>query len=485
MKCNFLFLISLCALLLVSCEKKEELTSFDPLTDSIYVYAEQVYLWNSYLPNNKTLNQKNITNQDEERVQECLFRIASYAIDPVSNFSFELENNSSVPRYTYYVKEDNSSNNVRANQEQIFTLANDFGVVFCTNSENDIRVLYVINNSPAYKAGMRRGMKVISINGRLSESNDEYFKFMKEALNQNTLNITTSRDNQIYSISLHKNNYIPNPILEHQIIKTKDSNVGYISYIRFSNHYTHNKELETIFSNFNYNNVTKLIVDLRYNRGGYITSLDLIANLIIPERFSGKVMRKELYNKMMQDKQAVILKSQTIGENGKTLYDHDYSLNANTISFHKKAGIANLESIVFIVSEETASASELLINIIKPYIQTTVVGVSLDYNEKVSTYGKPVGSIGIRLFQYYIYYAMFYNLNCDNKGYYFSGIPSDVSTEDNISYDWGDVNDPTLKIALGGDPKYKIGAELRLSNKRKMVINPSTDPYIQINEISK
>jgi C-terminal processing protease CtpA/Prc len=104
--------------------------------------------------------------------------------------------------------------------------------------------------------------------------------------------------------------------------------------------------------------VNELIVDLRYNGGGYVTVQQRLANYIINAAYSGQVMMMEQFN----DK---------------------YTRLNKTIRF-SKLGSVNVNRVSFIVSSTTASASELLINNLKPYMDVRLVGPA-------KTHGKPVG----------------------------------------------------------------------------------------------
>ncbi|MGY0035385.1 S41 family peptidase [Pedobacter sp. NJ-S-72] len=201
------------------------------------------------------------------------------------------------------------------------------------------------------------------------------------------------------------------------------------------------------------------IIDLRYNPGGYISTADYFANLVIPAAFDKQIMRKEKYNAMMQNNRAGLLKNQVLADdNGHPLYyidnrpatmaDGDYSLNANTYYFDKTTGVRSLKRVIFIVSSETASASELLINCLKPYLDVKLVGVSGNGNQQVKTYGKPIGFFGLKISKNTVYYSMFQNLNARNEGNYFDGMITDLSADDDARFNFGDTNEPGLKASL-------------------------------------
>lgn len=104
--------------------------------------------------------------------------------------------------------------------------------------------------------------------------------------------------------------------------------------------------------------VTDVVIDLRYNGGGYVSVAEKFANFLVKSSANGQVMMKQEFN--------------------------DKYKSWNSTETFKKLGSLNINRIYFIVSKSTASASELLINNLKPYMDVVLLG-------QTSTYGKPVG----------------------------------------------------------------------------------------------
>jgi len=160
-------------------------------------------------------------------------------------------------------------------------------------------------------------------------------------------------------------------------------------------------------------------------------------------------MYSEHYNTLMQGGGAAILNNQPfldatgkpIFNNGRlvTYADFDYSVKGNTEIFLKNGPLTGVSKVVFIVSGSTASASELVINSLKPHIEVKMVGTQ--------TYGKPVGFFPIRLENKYdVYYSLFQTKNSLGQGDYYSGFTPDVAFTDVR----GDLDDPRNNF---GDPK--------------------------------
>ncbi|HWJ02259.1 MAG TPA: S41 family peptidase, partial [Verrucomicrobiae bacterium] len=97
--------------------------------------------------------------------------------------------------------------------------------------------------------------------------------------------------------------------------------------------------------------------------------------------------------------------------------------------------------LFFIVSGSTASASELLINNLKPYMEVKLVGPR-------NTYGKPVGFFPIPVGDWYIFPVSFRTTNKNGEGNYFNGIPVNSTVSDGLDKDWGDVSESSLASVL-------------------------------------
>ncbi len=195
--------------------------------------------------------------------------------------------------------------------------------------------------------------------------------------------------------------YEPNPVVKKTILEQGNKKIGYFAYNSFTPLSNSEKYLSPIFSSFEKERITELIIDLRYNQGGYQTTVNFLANLIAPTTLNGKVMYSEHYNSTMQQGKAEILKNynlvddnnEPIYDNGVplTLFDIDYSVQSNVSYFEKNDGLSAVKKVHFIVSNMTASASEMLINVLKPYCDVQIIGVSKENEQQVYTYGKPVG----------------------------------------------------------------------------------------------
>jgi hypothetical protein len=170
-----------------------------------------------------------------------------------------------------------------------------------------------------------------------------------------------------------------------------------------------------IFNRFTTANVQDVIIDLRYNGGGYVSLAERLDNYLVPTAGNGDVLLTYAYN----DKY-----------NSQDITDH-----------YNKIGALNLPRVFFIGTQNTASASELTINCLKPYLNVQLVGPS-------NTYGKPVGFFPIPVGQWYIFPISFRTINKNGTGNYFGGLAPNFQVMDGLDRQWGDVNEYCLASVL-------------------------------------
>jgi hypothetical protein len=230
-----------------------------------------------------------------------------------------------------------------------------------------------------------------------------------------------------------------------------NGSIGYIALGSFPKLSTCKTALDAAFANLKTVNPTRLVIDLRYNGGGYVETAEYIANLVAPSSLTGKVMFSEQYNTSLSGGNATILKNQTyydangstVNYNGRTatMADVDYTEAGNTHKFAKASGLETVKDIYFITSGNTASASELLISAMKPYFNIKLVGGT--------TYGKPVGFFPVKVDVYSVYYSGFLIRNAAGWSDYFEGIPADVEVNPEETPVLGDPKEACLSAVLG------------------------------------
>jgi hypothetical protein len=247
--------------------------------------------------------------------------------------------------------------------------------------------------------------------------------------------------------------------------------VGYIVFNSFTTNAS--TKLDEVFSTFSSAGISEVIVDLRYNGGGSVSTAETLTNLIAPVAQTGNVMYTTYWTKTMQDGLATILKNQKFYAEGRdgvrrlySYFDYDYkpTEDAGNVTRFEKRGSANINKAYFIVTGSTASASELVINNLKPVMDVKLIGSK--------TYGKPVGFFAITIDKLDMYIPQFETKNSKNEGGYFDGMAVDKTDFDDVSKNFGDPTERLLANALsyadhGAFLAVKPGAD-RLSSLTPM-----------------
>ena len=353
-------------------------------------------------------------------------------------------------------------------------VAGDIGMqvsfAYDVNKNIVLVVLLADKNSPAGIAGVQRGWVITSINGQNVVYNQSDITRINNAVyNDAQASFTFQKpDLTTTNITLAKTQYQINPVLFDTVYNVNGRNVGYFVFNTFSN-VTNNgsatltkQELNRVFANFKSKQISSLIVDLRYNGGGSVTTAEYLDSLIAPSSVAGKVMYRYIYN----DK--LTAQASDIGLQDKVYF--------------KNGGGLNLQNVFFIGGSHTASASELTINNLKPYMDVKLVGDT--------TYGKPVGFFSFHLSVYHggvvkdladLYAINFETRNALNEGGYFKGMIPDENAADFIGVPWGNNRDDHLikifnYILTGSYGRMTPRERMQNDNTLKMSIPQTIHP---------
>jgi hypothetical protein len=360
------------------------------------LYTKDIYLWYNQIPS--TFNARSYEDPDK-----VMTAIRQYSTEP--GFS------GPVDRWSFGIKQaewDNVSSGVSTG---------DFGLNVFFKAEGDLRVRNVERASPAGLAGVRRGWRITAINGsnNITTANADFI--VQNIYNSTSTSVSFQKpDNSSVTLNLSAGNYRENPLILDSVYTINSKKIGYFSFNSFLGDTAEiYNGFSRIFNKFTAAGVNDVIIDLRYNGGGYVTVQEKLANWLAPSSANGQLMMKQQYN----DKY--------------TQYNSDDNF--------RKLGSLNLSRIFFIVSSSTASASELLINNLKPYMDVQLVGPS-------KTYGKPVGFFPIPVGDWYIFPVSFRTTNKNGEGSYFDGLPVNSQVADGLDKDWGDVEETSLRSAI-------------------------------------
>ena len=434
-RCFFLYLF-LFSLLFTSCfeDNDDNGALVNEINDFVwkgmnaaYLYKQEIYdLYNDRF-NDSEEYASYLNNYNSP---ENLFESLIYERDNIDKFSLIVDNYIELEQYLSGVSLSNGLN---------------YGLVYLPNSTNEIfgYVRYVNNGSEADLANINRGDIFRSIDD-IPLSIDNYSDLLSQEVytvnfanyfSNNTEDVSddTIELNDI-NIELQKVPLIKNPVHHYSTLNYSGGKIGYLMYNQFVSNY--DDYLKTIFSEFKSNSVDELILDLRYNPGGSINSAIVLASLITGQ-FENEIFNTEQWNNDIQN----------------------YWLNKNPeylinrfISFQSSL---NLSRVFILTTRSSASASELIINCLKPYINVIQIGTT--------TYGKYQASVTLydsenfsnqnvnRSHNYALQPLVLKTLNANGVTDYYNGIIPDYEYEER-AFDMGQVgniNEPMLNFTFG------------------------------------
>lgn len=300
-------------------------------------------------------------------------------------------------------------------------------------------ITYIKKNSPAALTGMLRGDYITRING--TQLNLDNFRVQLGLIDKPHTLITQRFNAQSGTlepqaeISLTPVQLAENPNFLDTVYTINGEKIGYVVYHFFApgpsnNSTAYDQEMDAIFAEFKTKNIQHLIVDFRYNGGGYVSSAVNLASLIGPGVTPTNVFSKTKYNTFLMQ------------------FD-----NLKNVQTTFKAKAENLgrtlknNRIYVLTSTRTASASELIVNGLKPYMDVFLIGDK--------TTGKNVGSVAFQdegnpKNSYGILPIVSRSLNSLDQSDYTNGFPPNVEAKESQERlrPFGDVNELLLRKAI-------------------------------------
>jgi len=373
---------------IISCDKDEDKgnKAIKAVNNAIFELMQEIYLWYDHLP---TLDPE----------------VYATPHDLMDDLRYEVHDKwSTVITKTQY--------NQYFEQGQL----TGHGFLLSADAGNNIRVAFVYRSTQAHNLGVRRSWIITRVNGTAATTAN-IFDLLGPAKVGYTNNITFINDKgETVDLNLTKHSIAITPVLHYEVLDQGDSRFGYMVFQDFID--TAKSELDEVFQSFTSAGIEELIVDMRYNGGGSVGVAEYLAGWLIGRNNGGKPFVKFHHSDKMSNLDTTL----------------QVPVNPNGLTLNR---------ICFIGTSSTASASELIINGVKPYLGSTILAGS-------TTHGKPVGMYAYPFinYDYVVLPVTFKYTNANDEGDFYDGIPPDLEAEDDLSHDFGDPEEASLKAVL-------------------------------------
>lgn len=355
------------------------------------------YLWYDSIPE---LKESDYFSTAEEFLKKCLY---SKALGGRGD------------RYSYI--EAKTAAETRSYLERTSTYGFDFELrtdPTGTSSHTFARILYVLPGSPAAEAGLRRGDWLSAADGeRLSTSNYTLLmnggsaSLARETLTadaegaalwgaSDTVRVGPSRPVEL------------NPFFVDTVYAIGGRRVAYLMYNEFSTgpaglatDTEYREQMRQLFARFKSEAPTDFILDLRYNPGGYLSCATDLASLLAPASALGRTFCTLRYNDITEPRETTILLNNALASEN-----------------------LDLQALYVITSSYTASASEAVINCLRPYLGA---GRVVLLGEKTEGKNVAMDAYEDERYDLVFYPVVAYVLNAEGRADYVNGLAPDYS----------------------------------------------------------
>ena len=312
-------------------------------------------------------------------------------------------------------------------------IAVDYGIDWSHVTKSPPRSFVVYNvepESPAGKAGVQRGDRLIKVDGievvNATDLTDIYKGLFPQDQAEHTFELQRGTSN--LNFALKAGQYATTPVRGAKVIT---DNGNKIAYLYFDSLIAKSQDaLITAFSSFQAQGAKELVIDMRYNGGGLLYISSQLAYMIAGYSASyGKTYDKLVYN----DKRS--------SENY-TYYFIPYALNTSyKYDYTRPLPSLNLKRVTLLVDHGTASASEAVIN--------GLMGIDVTVNLiGATTYGKPYGFTPQGNCGRYYYAVEFKGENHKGFSAFDAGFAPTCTVKDDLNFQLGDLAEPRLAEAL-------------------------------------
>jgi carboxyl-terminal processing protease len=414
----------------------------DPINGFVWRGLNDAYYWQEDVPN---------LADSKKSVQNDYYKFLNGYSDSENLFESLLFDKGNTDRFSWYIEDYNVHNDLSRGVSDSFGF--DFGLVRLCSTCDDILgfISFVVPDSPASDAGLKRGDLFYTFNGTVLTMDN--YQVVNGYYRDNNISMGFANlvDGAIVpnntEVDLALRIVVENPVFYSDVITNEQgTKIGYLVYNGFK--YTYHEELNEIFTKFKAENVQELVLDLRYNGGGSVETTVYLASMIHAGASTSDLFEKVKYNSKNYDENYTLPFFNEARIYSKEGY---YNYTGNDIVISR---LSSLSRMFVITSNDTASASEMIINGLSPFIDVIKVGTT--------TYGKNVGS-------YTVYDSADFTINNANPNHtvamqpitfkifnkldqsdYTQGFTPDYEVIDYVSQmkAFGDIEETLLKATL-------------------------------------
>ena len=452
-------------------EQKESQTQEDSELKNTYLYVNTFarntmnlyYLWNEEI--------KSALSSWKD-TEEPIAKVASIRYHTGAG-----SNRVDVDRWTALYDDFKAFENSVSGNEKTYGF--DF-VIYGYDDESVCAVVtYTYADSPAREAGLQRGDVIVKVNGKSLDraatgssqlSQGAVNIIYNELLGGDKVELGLLRydaEKKEYSSKKFTMNSVEmyeNPVLLSKVFDCGGKKVGYLVFTSFTLNAC--EDLIRVAKEFKAEGVSELILDLRYNGGGYVITENVLASLLAPEAevLAGSIVSTEVYNAGLTEYFA------DRGEDTNTYFETEFTFNAgkkNEYTLSTADANIGITKIYAIIDSGTASASEAILCDLFPYMDITLVGQRShgkycsgvmmegpdfydDYSDQLDATTVKKGKKYTDNWGLYVMYSRFADKNGETRCMP-NGLAPDVKADDDPldGCQLGDSKETMLAVALG------------------------------------
>lgn len=315
-------------------------------------------------------------------------------------------------------------------------------------------VLYVLKDSPAERSGLHRG-QLITVIGSVAIDQNNYENLYDSFPSADNMHLQLTEYSEdlgffdSHEVTLSDSFTFLQPV-NHKIITQQNNIVGYVEIPHFDVGIS--QSLLNVFQDFKNKSVTNVIVDLRYNGGGDVSSAAALSILLAPN--------------IQPNDQFILFKGNKNGGEVKQTFKEALEMNEAQVSYDAlRAAHPSIDKVYILCGNHTASASEIIMNNLHPFMTVITIGDK--------TLGKDVASFAInddRVTEqsgWVLYPAIYKIYNSNREGNYSEGLMPVIQSDELQKleiYPLGDIREVLLKQSLNSILGAKLSEESNMNN---------------------